>query len=147
MVEPTQKTLVKDAVNTVEYGLYAHQTYLDRRGIPRDLDDLTGYDIIGFDTETPTIRAAAAPYPWLRREHFALRTDSWTAQLAAIQCGLGIGYCQVWVAEATPGLVRVLEQQYALHYTMWVVMHQSLLPDAGCRAVYDALVSGLSALP
>lgn len=144
MVEPTQKTLIKNAVNTVEYGLYAHTSYLDRRGCPLALDELIGHDIIGYDTETPTIRAAAEPYPWLRREHFAMRTDSWTAQLAAIRCGLGIGYCQVWVAQETPGLVRILEQDYSLHYTMWVVMHQSLLPNSACRVVYDALVSSLS---
>jgi DNA-binding transcriptional LysR family regulator len=143
MVEPTQKTLVNDKVNTVEYGLYAHVSYLDRRGIPSALGDLASYDIIGFDTETPTIRAAAEHHAWLRREHFALRTDSWTAQLAAIRCGLGIGYCQVWVARETPGLIRILEEEYSLHYPMWVVMHRSLLPNAACRTVYDALVISL----
>lgn len=146
MIEPEQKTFVKDAVNTVEYGLYAHRSYLDRRGIPSELDALADYDIVGFDTETPAIRAVTERHHWLRREHLALRTDSWTAQLAAIRCGLGIGYCQVWVAQETPGLVRILEEKFALRYTMWVVMHKSLQPNAACRLVYDALVTALRAM-
>lgn len=146
MVEPNQKTFVRDAVNTIEYGLYAHSSYLEHRGTPKHLSDLINFDVIGFDTETPAIRAAAEPHLWLRRRHFALRTDSSATQLAAISGGLGIGYCQTWVAGKTPELVRVLEDQFALRYTMWIVMHQSLSGNAACQTVYDVLSTELRKL-
>jgi DNA-binding transcriptional LysR family regulator len=147
MTEPTQKTLLVRRVNTVQIGLYAHEDYLARRGMPLNAQDLIGHDLVGFDTETPMIRAAVDPYPWLRRVNFALRTDSGPAQLALIRSGFGIGYCQSRIAARTPALVRVLSDELSLTFGMWVVMHESLGADRACQAVFDALVTALTAMP
>ncbi|WP_158811848.1 LysR family transcriptional regulator [Beijerinckia sp. L45] len=147
MIEPTQKTLVKEKVNTVEIGLYAHESYLDRRGMPKSLKDLTKHDIIGFDTETPVIRAVTVPYSWLRRANFAVRTDSSPAQLAIIRSGLGIGYYQSRAASQTPNLVRVLEDQFTLCFDMWIAMHENLRTNPACKIVYETLGTALAAMP
>lgn len=147
MVEPVQKTLTKRHVNTVEFGLYAHASYVARRGLPLELDDLRAHDIIGFDTDTPVLRASTEPYPWLQRAHLALRTDSASAQLAAIRSGLGIGYHQSRVADRTPGLVRVLPEKFALRFAMWVVMHGSSEANPACATVFEAVAAALAELP
>uniref|UniRef100_B0T6M8 Transcriptional regulator, LysR family n=1 Tax=Caulobacter sp. (strain K31) TaxID=366602 RepID=B0T6M8_CAUSK len=144
MVEPTQKALVARRVNTVEIGLYAHRDYLTLRGTPVDTPALEGFDLIGFDTETPTTRAAAVVHAWLDRSRFVVRTDSEAGQFAAIRSGLGIGYCQTRLAAGAPELVRVLESDFALYFGMWVAMHESLRSDPACRAVFDALAIGLA---
>lgn len=143
MTEPTQNALLVRRVNAVKMGLYAHQDYLDFRGIPFSAAELEGHDLIGFDTETPVVRAAIAPFPWLHRANLSLRTDSSPAQFAAMLSGFGIGYCQTRLAERTAGLVRVLAEEFALEFGMWVVMHESLRGEPACRAVFDGLVEGL----
>ena len=83
--------------------------------------------------------------PSLGRTNVALRTDSDLAQLAAIRGGIGIGVCQVVVARREPDLVRVLGDVVAFDLGVWVVMHEALKSSARCKAVFAALVAGMSA--
>lgn len=106
--------------------------------------DLHRHDLIGFDTETSFIRAAMRHLPGIDRSMFALRVDSDAAQFAAVQAGFGIGICQTAVARRDPALVRILEDELALSLPVWIVMHEDLRRVARCRAVFDALVTGMS---
>jgi DNA-binding transcriptional LysR family regulator len=124
-------------------GLHAHPDYLARHGTPQDWPDLAGHSLIGFDTETAYIRQAGAAWPSLRRERFALRTDSDVAQLALIRAGAGIGPCQVGLARRSPALVRVLPAQFALPLDTWVTMHEDLRHSPRCQVTFEALVQGL----
>ena len=125
--------------------IVASPDYLARRGTPARAADLAGHDVIGYDTETPALRAMTAGIPQLSRRGFALRTDSNVAQLAAIRAGYGIGVCQVAIARRDPALVRVLPE-IALPLPLWIVMHEDLKSNARFRIVFDALVEGLARL-
>ena len=146
MTEPVQDVLVARRLPSVELGLHAHRDYLARRGVPMSMESLADHDVIGFDYETPAIRGLVQRYPSLHRSGFALRTDSDIAQLAAIRAGCGIGVCQVAVARRDPALVRVLADSLSIDLGVWIVMHENLRTSARCKAVFDALVEGLSAL-
>lgn len=146
MVAPEQEALVARPLPPIRLGLHAHRRYVERRGLPADLDALGGHDLIGFDRETPAIRAALARYPMLGRAAFALRTDSDLAQLAAIRAGFGIGICQVPIARREPDLVPVLADAFALNLPVWIVMHEDLKTSRRHRAVFDALAEGLRGL-
>lgn len=146
MVRPEQQALVTRRIGAIAVGLHARRDYLERRGTPRDLDDLRHHDLIGYDVETPAIRALARRYPAFNRGAFALRVDNDVAQLAAIRAGFGIGACQVVIAAAEPELVRVLPDAFHIDLETWVVMHEDLRGAARCRVVFDALVEGLSSV-
>ena len=122
----------------------ARRDYRARRGTPATLADLPRFDLIGFDRETPALRAALAGFPGLTRDSFALRCDNQVAQLAAIRAGFGIGVCQVGLAARDPDLVRLFPESFALPLPAWVVMHEDLRTSPRCRAVFDALVAALS---
>lgn len=139
-VEPTQDALIARKLPPVRLGLHATPEYLALRGTPGTLTDLADHDIIGFDRETPALRAIVQHFPNFRREALALRADSDLAQLAAIRAGFGIGLCQ---ARGEPGLVRVLPDTVSLDLGIWIVMHEDLRHSPRCRAVFDALVDGL----
>jgi len=146
MVQPAQQSLVARKVAPIPLGLYAHANYLSRRGTPASLGDLADHDVIGYDTATPAIRAIATRFPDLDRAAFALRADSDLAQLAAIRAGFGIGICQVPVAARDSRLVRLLPESFAVDLEVWIVMHEDLSNSPRCRAVFDALAEGFSAL-
>ncbi|HEY0300539.1 MAG TPA: LysR family transcriptional regulator [Rhizomicrobium sp.] len=143
-VAPTQNALFAKKLAPTVVGLHAHRTYLERRGEPRSLAELGGHDLIGFDTRTPARRATLARFPELKNLRFALRADSDLAQLAAIRSGFGIGLTQVNIAARDKDLRRVLADQFAFELPLWIVMHEDLKSCAICRAVFDALVKGLS---
>lgn len=144
MTQPLQSALVAQRVGGVELGLYAHADYLARRGRPADLAALRRFDLIGYDVETPALRAMLAGVEGLDRAGFALRTDNQLAQLAAIRAGFGVGVCQVAVAARDAALVRLLPDRFAVVLPTWVAMHEDLAASPRCRAVFDALVAGLA---
>lgn len=143
-VEPVQQSLVARRLQPIELGLFASRAYLDARGVPETLDDLATHDIIGFDRPSPALHALVERFPLLQREMFALRVDSDVVQLAAIRAGFGIGMCQVPVARRDDHLVRVLPEVVSIDMALWIVMPEELKTSARCRAVFDALVAGLS---
>ena len=146
MVRPEQQALVARRVGIIPVGLFARRDYLERRGAPATFAELPKHDLIGYDVETPSIRAIARHYPMLGRDSFSLRVGNDVAQLFAIRAGFGIGFCQVPIGGGDPDLVRVLEGDFQIDLETWVVMHEDLKGSAGCRVVFDALVEGMSAI-
>lgn len=145
MTEPLQEVLIAQRLPPVELGLYAHRDYLLERGMPASFASLAEHDLIGFDRETPALRALLQRFPSFRRSEFALRSDSDVAQLAAVRAGVGIGMCQVAVARRNSQLIRVMPDLVSIELGLWIVMHGDLKTSARCKAVFDALVDGLSA--
>jgi DNA-binding transcriptional LysR family regulator len=143
MVEPVHEALVVKRIGRVTVGLHAHRDYLARAGTPRTLEALQKHSVIGFDRETPAIRAIRARLPGLEAVHFALRTDSDIAHLMAIKAGFGIGLCQTVLARQDPNLVRVLPS-VGLQLGVWLAMHENLRSTPRCRAVFDGLAAGLA---
>jgi DNA-binding transcriptional LysR family regulator len=144
MTPPKQGALVAKRVALVTLGLHAHHSYLAQRGTPRNTAELERHSLIGFDAETPFIRAARKALPMWTREVFALRTDSDLAQLALIRSGCGIGVCQVAIAKRDPSLVRVMPRQFEFKLETWVTMHEDLRNSPRCKVTFDALVRGLT---
>jgi len=142
MAKPEQEALLARRIGAIELGLYAHPSYLKRRGEPRQVSDLASYDLVGFDEALPYIRRMSAGMPPWHRDMFALRSNSNVAQLAAVRAGFGIGFCQVPLAVREPVLTRVLPS-VGLPLECWVVMHGDLRGQPACKALFDALVEGL----
>jgi DNA-binding transcriptional LysR family regulator len=86
------------------------------------------------------MRPADMPYT---REHFALRTDSDLAALAAIRAGYGIGICQVGLGRRDPMLIHLFGDSFALQMDAWVVMHEDLRRSVRTRALYDHLAAAM----
>lgn len=148
MLRPSQAALVARRVGAVGLGLFAHRRYLKERGTPRTLADLHQHALIGFDSETPALRAMRSRVPGgevYAREHFALRTDSPLAQLAALRAGYGIGACHRALARRERQLVPVLPKAFGLELDTWLVMHEDQRTNRRVRLVYDYLFETLAA--
>jgi DNA-binding transcriptional LysR family regulator len=144
MARPTQEALVARRVGAVALGLHAHRDYLAKHGIPHGAADIAAHTLIGFDTETEFARGVDLRGVPLRREMFALRTDSDVAQFAAIVAGYGIGICQVGLARRHPELVPVLRDEFGISLECWIAMHEDLRAVRRCRVVFDALAEGMA---
>ncbi|MFC5525336.1 LysR family transcriptional regulator [Rhodanobacter ginsengisoli] len=142
MLRPAQTALVARRIGSIPLGLYAHRSYLKMHGRPRSLPDLQQHALIGFDRETPALRAFRGRLPFWR-EDFALRTDSDLAQLAAIRAGFGIGICQCPIARRDRELVHLLPDALALELDTWLVMHEDLRASRRVRLLYDHLAQAL----
>jgi DNA-binding transcriptional LysR family regulator len=141
MIRPEQDALVAKKIGVVDVGLFAHQSYIARYGQPNSQEELLKHRIIGFDQQssvsTPTRLGT------LNREMFSFRCDSDFAQLAALRAGVGIGGCQMRIAERNPELVQLLSGQKIFAMDMWLVMHRDLRQVNRVKLLYDWLAEGL----
>ncbi len=142
MLRPAQTALVARRIGSIPLGLHAHRSYLKTYGRPRSVPDLQQHALIGFDRETPALRAYRGRLPFWR-EDFALRTDNDLAQLAAIRAGFGIGICQCPIARRDRELVHLLPDAFALELDTWLVMHEDLRASRRVRLLYDHLAQAL----
>jgi DNA-binding transcriptional LysR family regulator len=143
MIEPTQEALVSKKLGTVFLGLHAHKEYLAFAGVPATFDDLAAHSMIGFDRETPAMRAMRDRVTGFDVFRFSLRTDSDVAQLRAIKAAFGIGICQVGLAKQDIELVRLFPKEFELTLGVWLTMHENLRVTPRCRAVFDGLATDL----
>jgi DNA-binding transcriptional LysR family regulator len=142
--EPAQEALLVRKIGELPVGMFAHRRYLARRSTPQTLAELAGHRFVGFDRQTAYIRAMAKRYPRLAELRTTFRADSSLAQLAAIRAAVGIGLCQTGLAIRDRELVRVVPS-VELALPCYVAMHEDLKASVRCRAVFDALATGLKA--
>ncbi len=145
MVRPTQKALMAKKLGRVDIGMYAHQRYVKRRGLPRSVMDLAQHTLIGADTDPTAIKLAQQVGLHITREDFQFRCDNDLAQLAALRAGLGIGGCQIGIAQRNPDLIPVQPELLTFSLDMWLITHGDLRRDPNVMALYRHLASHLSA--
>ncbi len=145
MVRPAQAAIVAKRVGVVKLGLFAAKTYLDEHGTPRAIGDLPRFALIGPDRDAGDLRALQDSGLGLRREMFAIRSDSHLAQLGAIRAGLGIGICQAALARRGAGLVPILPAALTYGLETWIAIHEDLRRVERVRVTFDHLARSLSA--
>jgi DNA-binding transcriptional LysR family regulator len=145
MFRPTQLELITKRIGEVHLVTCAHEKYLARRGRPTRLEDLAGHDLIGFDRSELIISAARTLGIDLKREDFAVRTDSQTAIWELLKAGLGIGFAQRRLVAGTPGMAALLPGLVLPPLEIWLTTHRELFTSRRIRAIYDALAAELSA--
>ena len=143
MFRPLQDALIARRVGTARIGLFAHQRYAERHGLPNTLGDLEQHTVIGFDRSTSWIRATMALGVQIRREMFSLRCDSELAQLSALRAGFGIGACHLHIARRTPELVLVLPGLFHIDTEIWMAMHRDLRSVRRVALMFDYLAQKL----
>jgi DNA-binding transcriptional LysR family regulator len=144
MFRPTQLELVTKKLGESPICCCAHESYLARRGRPDEIGDLAGHDLIGFDRSTLVIDTAAAIGVPLTRNDFVVRTDSQTAAWELMKAGLGVGFAQRRLVEATPGMRALLPQLKLPALEVWLTTHRELFTSRRIRAIYDRLGELLS---
>lgn len=142
---PAQKALIVRRIGVLTVGLFAHRRYVERFGLPKTPEDLPAFRCIGFDHDPEGIRSAGGRAAQLSREHFKLRCDSASAQLAALRAGAGIGGCYLHIARRDPNLVPVLERFFTFPRAWWLVMHKDARAVRRVRLLFDYLGEELSA--
>ena len=144
MQRPTQQALVAKRLGSIEIGAFAHQRYIQQRGLPRNLLELREHLLIGPDQDSASNKLLEQRGLHFNPEDFALRTDSDLAQLAALRAGLGIGGCQWGLARRDPALLAVLPEQLNFSLEMWLVTQTGLRNNHRVMTLFDFLASELT---
>ncbi|MGQ7847157.1 LysR family transcriptional regulator [Granulosicoccus sp. 3-233] len=110
----------------VTFNLYAHDSYVQRYGIPADVHDLAGHAFV-----TPDLTNSRAPFSnWfdeqVKDEQIAFSSNNFQVCHEAIAAGLGIGVMSDMEAEGRKDMHRVLADEAGWSLTIWQVTHVDL---------------------
>jgi len=144
MRRPTQSALVARHIGRVALGLFAHRSYLQAHGTPRDLDAVREHSLIGFDRDPYAARLLGEHGITLTPDLFTLRADNDLAQLAAIRAGFGIGVCQLGIGRRQPDFVQLVPDGFGFDLEVWVAMHEDLRATRRMRLMFAHLAVELS---
>lgn len=135
--------LLARRIGTLNFGLYASLTYLEKRGTPANLDELCSHQLIDWLEDHPR----AGPLVWFReltlKAQPFLRLNSSRERLTAVQLGLGITALPYLVARDA-GLERLLPHIVIPPLEVWLLAHPEGARIKRIRAVMRYLTEEAS---
>jgi len=115
MNTPRQPDLIQRHLMSIRFHIYAHQSYIKKRGMPKTAAELVDHDVIAYP---PDARAPIPNVNWIfevgegvaRTRRPALQVNSMYAIYRAVESGLGIAALPDFLVENARDLVRVLPE-------------------------------------
>jgi DNA-binding transcriptional LysR family regulator len=142
---PVQDDLIAVKVGETSLGMYAHEDYLSRHGVPTELELAAGHIVSGNDREplprTGVIHGAPPKQPI----RFRFRTDFVLAREASAMAGHTMSMMFVDIARTKPQLKRILADRINLKQEVWLCAHEELKRSPRMRLVWEQLEVSLRA--
>lgn len=143
-IRPSQAQLASRRIALLGHGLYASREYLANH--PFDPAELArGHDLIGYHSSLAALPEAR----WLDdRAHgsrFALRANRVDLLVTAALRAMGIAVLPCYIADAEPGLVRLLSPKDVVIRELWLVLHRDSRRIGRIRAFVDHLTAEIQA--
>ncbi len=143
MVRPAQQSLVARKLGELAIVAAAHDSYLQRAGVPTKPEDLHRHRLIGFDRDDSIQRGFAAMGYTLPRQAFQLRTDDQLAYGRLVATGAGIGFVAGYTVRQWPGVRMLLPMLKIPPLPCWLAVHREIRGSALVRRVYDFLADAI----
>lgn len=143
MYQPTQDDVIARKLGEIKTGLFAHQSYVDQRGMPQGFADIDSHDFIGFDRNTLIIDSMRRFGISRSRTDFPLRCDDQAVYWELARAGCGIGAAQFRLGLEAPGMVQVLPDLPLPPLPVWLVAAKALRQTPRIRRVYDMLAKAI----
>ncbi|WP_346795512.1 LysR family transcriptional regulator [Halomonas sp. Bachu 37] len=146
---PVSPGLVISRLCDYRLRLYAGRQYLDAHSAPASLAELSRHRLIGyvddmiFSDQLSYLDPLLPPRPANEEVHFSIRSTSVTTQYTSALHGAGLAVLPCFMAETTPGLTRVLEEEVDVVRQFWITARQEQRRLARVRLLWDYLREAL----
>jgi DNA-binding transcriptional LysR family regulator len=146
MYRPTQADVFTRKVGDLRLAMFAADSYLKRRGMPRALEDFQHHDIIGYDRSDQIIQVFRAAGLNVGRHFFSFRCDNQVVCWRMCVAGYGIGFNQLEIGAVEPRVTRIDLDTDLPSLPIWLTAHSELKTSRRVRRVYDFLADALAEL-
>ena len=143
-VQPAQPELIARRVREARASCYAAEAWVRVHGHPRRAQDAAHLPFVGLDRSGQYLRYLRDYGLHLSEDNFSCYADHSAAHWALVCQGLGIGAMMDDIAQATPGVVRVLDEVPPVRFPIWLVSHRELRTSRPIQTVFEALAQGLA---
>lgn len=123
--KPTHDDYVVQPFSTLEFTLFAHQSYLDRHGMP-EFDDLAGHLFVGYADPESRVPFEAWLGQHIPPEQMVLTSTDAGVLEAAILNGEGIGFMTVDYARQFSDVSAIVPPKRSWCVQSWLVTHMDV---------------------
>ena len=113
------------------------------RGAVQSIEDFHHHDIVGYDRSYQIIRGFRAAGLDVGRRFFSFRCDNQVVCWRMVVAGYGIGFNQIAIGEAEPGVKRISIDAELPSLPVWLTAHSELKTSNRVRRVFDFLAEAL----
>jgi DNA-binding transcriptional LysR family regulator len=136
---PKEDDVIARRVCGIGLALYASEDYLETHKRPRRMSDIGKHDFVGASDDMPALQNLLK----IHAPKCAYRTNSLAHMAKAVQAGLGISALPAFLAETTPGLVRLFRDPLPIQGSLWVLIHRDVRSTARVKSLADHLFAYL----
>lgn len=135
-LRPAQTQLASRRIATLGHALYGSSEYLAHH--PFDPDEPTrGHELVGYHSSLAALPEARWLDERAQGSRFALRANRVDLLLLATLDGMGLAVLPCYIADAEPGLVRLLGPRDVVTRELWLVLHRDSRRIGRIRAFVD----------
>lgn len=142
-LKPEQPDLIARHIREVEAHYYASKDWVRQNGHPRTAEEAARLPFVGSDRSGQYLAFLRHHGLPLTEASFSCYASNTAAHWALVSQGLGIGPMMKEIAEATPNMVRVLDDVPPVRFPIWLVTHRELRTARRIRVVFEAMALGL----
>lgn len=145
-VEPKEPELIGRRLKDGTGRLYAAKKWIAANGMPQNMADLAGADLVGMDRSdvmAAELSNRGVDWPGLR---VPLRSANGAVAWELVKAGHGLGIMYDAVAARTPSIVAIPAFP-TISFPIWLITHRELRTARRIRIVFDHLAAALSDLP
>jgi len=143
MYRPTQVDVMTRKVGDLRLGMFAARSYVARRGAPQSFEGFRHHEIVGYDRSDQIIRGFRDAGLDVGRHFFSFRCDNQVVCWRMVVAGYGIGFNQICIGEAEPGVMRIPLGAELPRLPIWLTAHSELKTSHRVRRVFDFLADAL----
>ncbi|MEM1386217.1 MAG: LysR family transcriptional regulator [Pseudomonadota bacterium] len=137
--DPMDDQLLGRIVGKVEYGLYVHESYLERSGPIETVDDLNRCAIIESTGDIANMPQARRLRELAPQARVGLSSNSQFNQIDAMVNGFGLLPLSNYRAQGVPGIRRILKQDFVLQSDIWLLYRADVRERPEVRALIEYL--------
>jgi DNA-binding transcriptional LysR family regulator len=145
-LRPTEPELIGRLVCEYPAHFYASDDWIAQKGMPANLADIVRHGLIAFEPVDRFLAHMQAEGVPVAEDDLRIMSENSVVVWEMIKAGLGIGLMLEPIAAATPGVVRLLPEDFAIAAPLWLVTHRELRTARRIRLVYDIIAKELTAL-
>ncbi|MCA0406616.1 MAG: LysR family transcriptional regulator [Proteobacteria bacterium] len=143
LVRPTHGDYTLKRVGSIALALYAAPAYVVRHDLPTTLGELEHHRLIGWNTGLGFLPFSSWLVDAVPAAKVAFRAHTMSAQLAAVEAGLGLAVLPAFIARKF-GLERALPQEKPFFSDIWLLLAADSQHVTRVRLLADHLCDLLS---
>ena len=138
-----QQAVLQRTVATLEFGLYASDSYLARHGRPDFANGAAGHVFIDMSEDLRTIVDRSWLPALVDRAHVAVRCNGREPMAALAASGVGFTALPCFLGDGTPGLRRLTTPGPSPVRKLWLGVHRAARHTPRVRVTADFLAQSL----